>query len=58
MLQVTLADASSYTARVLGWDAGKDVAVLRLSMPKSKLKELRPAKLLPPPPSAGACFST
>lgn len=43
--QVTLADASSYTARVVGWDASKDVAVLRLSMPKSKLKELKPVQL-------------
>jgi len=42
-------DASSYTARVVGWDAGKDVAVLRLSMPKSRLKELRPARLAPAP---------
>ncbi|KAL6751409.1 trypsin-like cysteine/serine peptidase domain-containing protein [Haematococcus lacustris] len=39
-VKVSFADASTYTAKVVGWDAGKDVAVLRLSMPKQKLKEL------------------
>jgi len=56
-VKVTLVDASSYTARVVGWDAGKDVAVLRLSMPKSKLKELRPARL-PPTGTAPAAAPT
>ena len=30
-LQVTLHDLSTYTAKIVGWDAAKDIAVLRLS---------------------------
>lgn len=36
-LQVAFADAATYTAKVVGWDAAKDIAVLRLSMPKQKV---------------------
>jgi S1-C subfamily serine protease len=35
--QVAFADAATYTAKVVGWDAAKDIAVLRLSMPKQKV---------------------
>ncbi|PNW73389.1 hypothetical protein CHLRE_14g630550v5 [Chlamydomonas reinhardtii] len=41
-VKVTLYDNSSYTAKVLGHDAAKDIAVLKLSVPKSKLRELQP----------------
>ncbi|KXZ45912.1 hypothetical protein GPECTOR_49g496 [Gonium pectorale] len=41
-VKVTLNDNTSYTAKVLGYDAAKDVAVLKLSVPKSKLRELQP----------------
>ncbi|KAG2431141.1 hypothetical protein HXX76_009671 [Chlamydomonas incerta] len=41
-VKVTLYDNTSYTAKVLGYDAAKDVAVLKLSVPKSKLRELQP----------------
>ncbi|KAG2499440.1 hypothetical protein HYH03_002387 [Edaphochlamys debaryana] len=41
-VKVTLSDNTSYTAKVLGGDAGKDLAVLKLSLPKSKLRELQP----------------
>lgn len=44
-LQVTLVDHSTYTAKLVGFDAAKDIAVLRLSVPKSKLRELRPVAL-------------
>ncbi|GFR44273.1 hypothetical protein Agub_g5478 [Astrephomene gubernaculifera] len=40
-VKVTLNDNSSYTAKVLGYDAGKNLAVLKLSVPKSKLRELQ-----------------
>ncbi|GLC38494.1 hypothetical protein PLESTB_001731700 [Pleodorina starrii] len=41
-VKVTLYDNTSYTAKVLGYDAAKNVAVLKLSVPKSKLRELQP----------------
>lgn len=44
-VKVTLHDHSTYTAKVVGADAAKDIAVLKLSMPKSKFKELRPVGL-------------
>lgn len=44
-VQVTLCDASTFTAKLIGWDAGKDLAVLRLSLPKARLKDLQPARL-------------
>ncbi|EFJ41325.1 hypothetical protein VOLCADRAFT_119736 [Volvox carteri f. nagariensis] len=44
-VKVTLYDNSSYTAKVLGYDAAKNVAVLKLSVPKSKLRELQPVTL-------------
>ena len=34
---MTLHDHSTYTAKVVGADAAKDIAVLKLSMPKSKV---------------------
>ncbi len=43
--QVTLNDHSSYTARVVGGDSGKDIAVLRLSIPKHKAEQLQPVTL-------------
>lgn len=36
---------STYTAKVLGGDVARDVAVLRLSMPKSRMRELQPCEL-------------
>ncbi|GIM07520.1 hypothetical protein Vretimale_11632 [Volvox reticuliferus] len=44
-VKVTLYDNTSYTAKVLGYDAAKNVAVLKLSVPKSKLRELQPVTL-------------
>jgi S1-C subfamily serine protease len=32
--QVTLNDGATFTAKLVGFDAPKDIAVLRLSMPK------------------------
>ncbi|GIL66100.1 hypothetical protein Vafri_19704 [Volvox africanus] len=46
-VKVTLYDNTSYTAKVLGYDAAKNVAVLKLSVPKSKLRELQPVTLGP-----------
>ena len=43
--QVTLQDYSTFTAKIVGWDAAKDIAVLRLSLPKSRLRELQPVTL-------------
>ncbi|CAI9111042.1 OLC1v1011175C1 [Oldenlandia corymbosa var. corymbosa] len=39
-LRVTLADQSTYDAKVVGSDQDKDVAVLRISAPKEKLRPI------------------
>uniref|UniRef100_A0A1D1YYI2 Protease Do-like 1, chloroplastic n=1 Tax=Anthurium amnicola TaxID=1678845 RepID=A0A1D1YYI2_9ARAE len=39
-LRVTLADQSTYEAQVVGFDQDKDVAVLRISSPKDKLRPI------------------
>ncbi|KAK1298904.1 hypothetical protein QJS10_CPB14g00133 [Acorus calamus] len=39
-LRVTLADQSTYEARVVGFDQDKDVAVLRVEAPKDKLRPI------------------
>ncbi|KAK2661783.1 hypothetical protein Ddye_000357 [Dipteronia dyeriana] len=39
-LKVTLADQSTYDARVVGYDQDKDVAVLSIEAPKGKLKPI------------------
>ncbi|XP_020523178.1 protease Do-like 1, chloroplastic isoform X1 [Amborella trichopoda] len=39
-LRVTLADQSTYEARVVGFDQDKDVAVLRVDAPKDKLRPI------------------
>ncbi|XVF16416.1 hypothetical protein REPUB_Repub10bG0028900 [Reevesia pubescens] len=39
-LKVTLADQSTYDARVVGFDQDKDVAVLRVDAPKDKLRPI------------------
>lgn len=44
-VKVTLLDQSTYTAKVLGGDSDKDVAVLQLQMPPERLKLLRPVVL-------------
>lgn len=44
-VKVTLLDQSSYTARVVGADPDKDVAVLQLDMPSSKASELQPVSV-------------
>jgi len=44
-VKVTLLDQSSYTARVVGADPDKDVAVLQLDMPPSKAAELQPVSV-------------
>lgn len=38
-------DQSSYTARVVGADPDKDVAVLQLEMPTDKMAELQPVSI-------------
>ena len=38
--RVTLADQSTYDAKVVGFDQDKDVAVLRVDAPKDKLRPL------------------
>jgi len=38
--RVTLADQSTYDARVVGFDQDKDVAVLRVDAPKDKLRPI------------------
>jgi S1-C subfamily serine protease len=43
--QVTLFDHSSCTARVVGWDASKDIAVLKLALPRGRLEALQPVSL-------------
>ena len=40
MYRVTLADQSTYEARVVGFDQDKDVAVLRIDAPKDKLRPI------------------
>jgi S1-C subfamily serine protease len=44
-VKVTLLDQSCYTARVVGADAAKDVAVLQLDMPPEKAAQLQPVSL-------------
>ncbi|KAI3452429.1 hypothetical protein Pfo_009094 [Paulownia fortunei] len=39
-LKVTLADQSTYDAKVVGFDQDKDVAVLRIDAPKDKLRPI------------------
>ncbi|KAK4417769.1 Protease Do-like 1, chloroplastic [Sesamum alatum] len=39
-VKVTLADESTYDAKVVGFDADKDVAVLKIDAPKDKLKPI------------------
>ncbi|XP_020579560.1 protease Do-like 1, chloroplastic [Phalaenopsis equestris] len=39
-LRVTLADQSTYDAKVVGFDQDKDVAVLRIEAPKAKLRPI------------------
>ncbi|CAL9072151.1 Trypsin [Musa troglodytarum] len=39
-LRVTLADQTTYEARVVGFDQDKDVAVLRIDAPKEKLRPI------------------
>lgn len=39
-LRVTLADQSTYEAKVVGFDQDKDVAVLRIDAPKDKLRPI------------------
>lgn len=41
-VKITLSDASTYTAKVLGSDPAKNIAVLKMSLPKSKLRDLQP----------------
>ena len=38
--RVTLADQSTYDARVVGFDQDKDVAVIRVDAPKDKLRPI------------------
>lgn len=40
MFRVTLADQSTYDAKVVGFDQDKDVAVLRIEAPKDKLRPI------------------
>lgn len=40
MCRVTLADESTYDAKVVGFDADKDVAVLKIDAPKDKLRPI------------------
>lgn len=44
-VNVTLLDQSSYTARVVGADPDKDVAVLQLDMPADKAAQLQPVSV-------------
>ncbi|KAF8060075.1 DEGP1 [Scenedesmus sp. PABB004] len=44
-VKVTLHDHSSCTARVVGVDAAKDIAVLKLALPRARLEALTPVKL-------------
>ena len=45
LFQVTLHDHSSCTARVVGVDLPKDIAVLKLALPRHKAEALRPVVL-------------
>ena len=38
--RVTLADQTTYDAKVVGFDQDKDVAVLRVDAPKAKLRPI------------------
>ena len=40
MCRVTLADQTTYEAKVVGSDRDKDVAVLRIDAPKDKLRPI------------------
>jgi len=40
MCRVTLADQSTYDAKVVGFDQDKDVAVLHVEAPKDKLRPI------------------
>lgn len=40
LIRVTLADQSTYDAKVVGFDQDKDVAVLRVDAPKDKLRPI------------------
>jgi len=40
MCRVTLADQSTYDAKVVGFDQDKDVAVLRVEAPRDKLRPI------------------
>ena len=40
MCRVTLADQTTYDAKVVGFDQDKDVAVLRVDAPKDKLRPM------------------
>ena len=42
---MTLLDQSSYSARVVGAEPDKDLAVLALDMPKAKAEQLQPVTL-------------
>lgn len=44
-MKVTLLDQSSYTAKVVGFDPDKDVAVLQLDAPPDKVAQLQPVTL-------------
>jgi hypothetical protein len=44
-VKVTLLDQSSYTAKVVGTDPDKDVAVLQLDMPAAKAAQLQPVSV-------------
>lgn len=44
-VKVTLFDHSSCTARVVGVDQVKDIAVLKLALPRQKVEALRPVSL-------------
>ncbi|MEW5319787.1 MAG: hypothetical protein WDW38_010915 [Sanguina aurantia] len=44
-VKVTMYDHTTYTAKLVGVDAAKDIAVLKLSMPKSKLRDLVPISM-------------
>ena len=44
-VKVTLADATTATARVVGADAASDIAVLQLALPRTRTEALRPVPL-------------
>lgn len=51
--KVTLADCSTYTAKVVGSDYISDLAVLKIGMPKSKLPTLVPITMTSTPTTIG-----